>query len=59
VALKEIAMIEIKPLSPSHPVIKPVKIKNDEHPPKRSLPEKKSHPDDQDSEPVTHIDESV
>jgi len=59
VALEEIAMIEIKPLPPLNPVIQPVKIKNNEQPPKKPLPEKKSHPDDQDSEPVTHIDETV
>jgi hypothetical protein len=52
-------MFEIKPLSPSYPVIKPAKIKKDDNSQKKQLPEKKPHSDDKDSEPVTHIDESV
>ncbi len=52
-------MFEIKPLSPSFPVTKPVKIKKDDHSSKKQLPEKKPASDEPDSEPLKHIDELV
>ncbi|NOT10625.1 MAG: hypothetical protein HOP23_02135 [Methylococcaceae bacterium] len=52
-------MSEIQPLSPSYPIVKPVKIKKDENSQKKPPPHNKPSPDEQDSEPLKHIDEQV
>jgi hypothetical protein len=52
-------MLEIKPISSTYPVIKPVKIKKDDHPPNQQQPKKKPVLEDQEPQPVQHIDEIV
>jgi hypothetical protein len=53
-------MLEIKPLSTTHPVVKPVKIEKDEHPPNQQPPKKQPALEEQEpQQPVQHIDEIV
>ena len=54
-------MVEIHPVIPVYPVVKPVKIRNDEDRPKKKQqeqPQTEQEPP-QDAEPVQHIDEIV
>jgi hypothetical protein len=52
-------MLEIPPLSPAYPVIKPGKIKK--YDPLSEQPQRKKKPilEEQETEPVQHIDEIV
>jgi hypothetical protein len=52
-------MLEIQPLSPAYPVIKPDKIKRDNKPTKQSPENKKLSPDESESDISKHIDEMV
>lgn len=55
-------MIEIQPITPTYPVIKPERVTNDEDRPEKKRQEKKRNPDadpQQDSGPAQHIDEIV
>jgi len=52
-------MLEIPPLSPSYPVIKPGKIKKDDPFPEQSQHKKKQALEEQESQSVQHIDEIV
>ena len=52
-------MLEIQPLSPTYPVIKPDKIKRDDKPPKQRPENKKMSPDESDTDSPKHIDEMV
>jgi hypothetical protein len=52
-------MLEIPPLSPSYPVIKPGKIKRDNRLPEQSQRKKKQALEEQETQPVQHIDEIV
>ena len=52
-------MLEIPPLSPAYPVIKPGKIKKDEHLSEQPQGKKKQALAEQATQPVQHIDEIV
>jgi hypothetical protein len=52
-------MLELPPLSPAYPVIKPGKIKKDEHFSEQPQRKKKPALAEQESQPVQHIDELV
>ncbi len=53
-------MIEIQPISPSFPLVKPRKIDKDEQRrPEKQPQRKKPETDEPNSEPVQHIDEIV
>jgi hypothetical protein len=52
-------MLEIPPLSPAHPIIKPRKIKKDDDPSERLPHKKKQVLEEQEIQPVQHIDEIV
>jgi hypothetical protein len=52
-------MLEILPLLPAYPVIKPGKIKKDEHLSEQPQRKKKQALEEQESQPVQHIDEMV
>jgi hypothetical protein len=52
-------MLEIPPLSPAYPVIKPGKIKKDDHRSERLQRKKKQALEEQETQPVQHIDEIV
>jgi hypothetical protein len=52
-------MLEIPPLSPAHPVIKPKKIKKDDHLSEQLPRKKKQVLEEQEIQPVQHIDEIV
>lgn len=54
-------MIEIHPIFPALPIVKPKKIHKDEHPPQQQQQhhEQKPAPEPQESDPVQHIDEIV
>ena len=52
-------MLEISPLSPAYPVIKPGKIKKDEHLSEQPQRKKKQVLEEQETQPVQHIDEIV
>jgi hypothetical protein len=49
-------MLEIQPLSPFYPVIKPGKIKKDDTP-SRQQQRNKPEPEEQEEQPAQHIDE--
>ncbi|HEY8036505.1 MAG TPA: hypothetical protein VIF37_13075 [Methylobacter sp.] len=52
-------MLEIQPVLPSFSVVKPKKIKRDDHPPEKRQNGKKHETEKQDAEPIQHIDEIV
>jgi hypothetical protein len=52
-------MLEIPPLSPAYPVIKPGKIKKDDHLSEPQQRKKKQILEEQETQPVQHIDEIV
>ena len=52
-------MLEIPPLSPAYPVIKPGKIKKDDHLSEQPQRKKKQVLKEQETQPVPHIDEIV
>ncbi len=52
-------MLDIQPVSPYSPVIKPKKIKRDDNRPERQPSKKKPEVEEQDAEPIQHIDEIV
>ena len=52
-------MLEIPPLSPVYPVIKPGKIKKDDHLSEQRQHKKKSALEEQETLPIQHIDEVV
>jgi hypothetical protein len=52
-------MIEIQPVTPSFPLVKPKKIDKDDHRPGQQPQRKKSEADGQKPEPQQHIDEIV
>ncbi|MGZ8185362.1 MAG: hypothetical protein ACXWTL_02860 [Methylobacter sp.] len=54
-------MPEIQPVSPSLPVIKLNKVKKDDNVPEKEQPKKQAleKPEEQDVEPLHHIDEIV
>jgi hypothetical protein len=52
-------MLEILPLLPAYPLIKPGKIKKDEHFSEQPQRKKKPALKEQESQPVQHIDEIV
>lgn len=52
-------MLEIPPLSPAYPVIKPGKIKKDDHLSEQPQGKKKQALEEQEALPVQHIDEIV
>jgi hypothetical protein len=52
-------MLEIPPLSPAYPVIKPEKIKKDDHFSEQPKHKKKQALAAQETQPVQHIDEIV
>lgn len=52
-------MIEIHPIFPALPIVKPKKIHKDDHPPQQQHHEQKPTPEPQESDPVQHIDEVV
>jgi hypothetical protein len=52
-------MLELPPLSPAYPVIKPGKIKKDEPLSEQPQRKKKQALAEQESQPVQHIDEIV
>jgi hypothetical protein len=57
--MKEVAMSEIQPLSPSYGVKKPIKIKKDDDSSKKNNPQKKPSLDEQALPPLKHIDELI
>jgi hypothetical protein len=52
-------MLEIHPVAPSFPVVKPKKINRDDNPPQKRQRGNKQEAEKQDAEPVQHIDEIV
>jgi hypothetical protein len=52
-------MLEIQPVSPSFPVVKPKKINRDDHRPEQQQSKKKPAAEEQEAEPIQHIDEIV
>jgi hypothetical protein len=52
-------MLEIPPLSPAYPVIKPGKIKKDDHFSEQQKHKKPQALEKQETQPVQHIDEIV
>jgi len=52
-------MLEIPPLSPAYPVIKPGKIKKDDHLSEQPQGKKKQASEEQEAQPAQHIDEIV
>ena len=50
-------MLEIQPVLPPFPVVKPQKIKKDDHPPEKQPRRKKPEVEKQDVDPIQHIDE--
>ena len=50
-------MLEIQPVAPSFPVVKPKKIDRDDHRPEKQQCRKKPAAEEQDAEPIQHIDE--
>ena len=52
-------MLEIPPLSPAYPVIRPGKIKKDDHFSEQPKHKKKQALEEQETLPVQHIDEVV
>ncbi|MDO9168860.1 MAG: hypothetical protein Q7U18_07175 [Methylobacter sp.] len=52
-------MLEIHPIAPSFPVVKPQKIKRDEDRPEKQPRRKEQQVEEQDAEPMQHIDEVV
>jgi hypothetical protein len=51
-------MLDIQPVSPSFPVVKPKQIKRDDDRPERQC-KKKPKLEEPDAEPIQHIDEIV
>jgi len=52
-------MSEIHPVSLFSPVLRPKKIDRDDHRPEKQQPGKKTAAEQQDAEPIQHIDEIV
>ena len=52
-------MLEIHPVSPSLPVVKPKKIERDDNHSEKQQRRKKQEAEKQDIEPIQHIDEIV
>jgi len=52
-------MLDIQPVSPYSPVIKPKKIKRDDNRPENEQRKKKPEAQEHDAEPMQHIDEIV
>ncbi|MDP1665494.1 MAG: hypothetical protein Q8L79_10255 [Methylobacter sp.] len=52
-------MLEIQPLAPSFPVVKPKRIDRDDHRPEKQQRRKNQEVEEQDAEPIQHIDEIV
>ena len=52
-------MLEIPPLSPAYPVMKPGKTKKDDDLSEQSQRKKKQALEEQETQPVQHIDEIV
>jgi len=52
-------MLDIQPVSPYSPVIKPKKIKRDDNRPENRQRKKKPEVQEHDAEPIQHIDEIV
>ncbi|MGZ4968434.1 MAG: hypothetical protein ACXV8O_06570 [Methylobacter sp.] len=52
-------MSEIHPVSPSFPVVKPKRIDRDDHRPEKQQRKKKHEVEEQDADPIQHIDEIV
>jgi hypothetical protein len=53
-------MLEIQPVSPSLPVVKPKRIDRDDHRPEQQQSKNKpAAAEEQDAEPIQHIDEIV
>ncbi|MDI1292439.1 MAG: hypothetical protein PSV18_06810 [Methylobacter sp.] len=52
-------MLEIHPIAPSFPVVKPKKIKRDDTRLEKQHRRKKQEVKEQDAEPMQHIDEVV
>ena len=52
-------MLEILPISPSFPVVKPKKIKRDDDFQEKPQRKKQQQAKQQDAEPIQHIDEIV
>ncbi|HEY8219432.1 MAG TPA: hypothetical protein VIF86_04970 [Methylobacter sp.] len=50
-------MLEVQPVSPSFPVVKPKKIDRDDHRPEQQQCRKKPEAEEQDAELIQHIDE--
>ncbi len=50
-------MLEIHPVLPSLPIIKPKKIERDDHHPEKQQHRKKQELREQRAEPIQHIDE--
>jgi hypothetical protein len=52
-------MLEIQPILPAFPVVKSQKIKRDDDRPEKQSRRKKQEVEEQDAEPIQHIDEIV
>ncbi len=52
-------MLDIQPVSPYSPVIKPKKIKRDDNRPENRQRKKKPEVQEHDADPIQHIDEIV
>ena len=52
-------MLEIQPVLPSLPAVKTKKINKDDNSPKKQPQRKKQPAEQQDAEPIQHIDEIV
>ena len=52
-------MLDIQPVSPYMPVVKAKKIKRDDNRPEKQPRRKKPEVEEQDAEPMQHIDEIV
>lgn len=52
-------MLDIQPVSPYSPVIKPKKIKRDDNRPENRQRKKNPEAQEHDAEPIQHIDEIV
>ena len=52
-------MLDIQPVSPYSPVIKPKKIKRDDNRPENRQRKEKPEAQEHDAEPMQHIDEIV
>lgn len=52
-------MLEIQPVFPSLPVVKPKEIKRDDNSPEQQQRRKKQQAEQQNAKPIQHIDEIV